>query len=86
MIDPVCKHCGGLVRIRNPRGDCDHLYWPENLTTEAKVANGIKHTPSDALELCYLIQALYFRNASGEEIMDAVRPIMQELEMKEWNL
>lgn len=38
----VCKHCGGLVGIRNPRGDCDHLYWPDTLTDEAKRANGFR--------------------------------------------
>lgn len=37
-----CAHCGGLVAIRNPRGDCDHLYWPDNLTEEAKRANGYR--------------------------------------------
>lgn len=36
----VCAHCGGSVAIRNPRGYCDHLYWPDNLTDEAKRANG----------------------------------------------
>ncbi len=35
-----CKHCGGDIAIRNPRGDCDHLYWPDMLTDEAKQANG----------------------------------------------
>jgi len=35
-----CKHCGGEVAIRNPTGECDHLYWPDNLTDEAKRANG----------------------------------------------
>ena len=24
-----CKHCGGDVEIRNPKGYCDHLYYPE---------------------------------------------------------
>ncbi len=37
-----CKHCGGLISVRNPRGDCDHLYWPDNLTAEAKAANKLK--------------------------------------------
>lgn len=36
----VCAHCGGEVRFRNPSGHCDHLFWPENLTPEAKLANG----------------------------------------------
>jgi hypothetical protein len=26
----ICKHCGGDIRIRNPKGYCDHLYYPEN--------------------------------------------------------
>ena len=38
--EPLCKYCGGPIAIRNPTGKCDHLYWPENLTDEAKRANG----------------------------------------------
>lgn len=41
MDEHTCKHCGGPKAVRNPRGDCDHLYWPDNLTDEAKRANGI---------------------------------------------
>lgn len=36
----VCAHCGGPRDVRNPSGACDHLYWPDNLTDEAKRANG----------------------------------------------
>lgn len=25
----ICKHCGGDLAIRNPKGFCDHLYYPE---------------------------------------------------------
>ncbi|KKN57987.1 hypothetical protein LCGC14_0556450 [marine sediment metagenome] len=25
----ICPDCGGLIRIRNPTGKCDHLYYPE---------------------------------------------------------
>lgn len=25
-----CNHCGGSIEIRNPTGECDHLYYPEN--------------------------------------------------------
>lgn len=32
----VCPNCGGKIAIRNPTGNCDHLYWPEYLTPEAK--------------------------------------------------
>lgn len=31
-----CPACGGPKSIRNPTGKCDHLYWPDNLTPEAK--------------------------------------------------
>lgn len=37
-----CKHCGGEIAKRNPTGHCDHLYWPDNLTDEAKRANGFR--------------------------------------------
>ena len=39
-MDRICKHCGGEISIRNPTGNCDHLYWPDLLTDDAKRANG----------------------------------------------
>lgn len=27
----TCPRCGGLIKIRNPTGWCDHLQWPENI-------------------------------------------------------
>ena len=39
-MDGMCKHCGGDIAVRNPTGDCDHLYWPDMLTDDAKRANG----------------------------------------------
>ena len=29
--DSKCPHCKGLIKIRNPTGKCDHLYYPENV-------------------------------------------------------
>jgi hypothetical protein len=29
-----CKNCGEDIAIRNPTGNCDHLYYPENLPTK----------------------------------------------------
>jgi hypothetical protein len=26
----VCVHCRGLISARNPKGFCDHLYYPDN--------------------------------------------------------
>lgn len=40
--EPTCSHCGGIIAIRNPTGNCDHLYWPDMLTDEAKIANGFR--------------------------------------------
>ena len=36
-----CKHCGGPIRIANPTGHCNHIYWPDMLTEDAKRSNGI---------------------------------------------
>ena len=38
--DLICKHCHGSIAVRNPTGLCDHLYFPDMLTDEAKHANG----------------------------------------------
>lgn len=35
MEDDLCPHCHGLIKVRNPSGFCDHLYWPDYLTPEA---------------------------------------------------
>lgn len=26
-----CPNCGGAIDVRNPSGECDHLYYPENM-------------------------------------------------------
>jgi hypothetical protein len=39
-MDELCKHCGGPIATRNPTGTCDHLFWPDNLSADAKRANG----------------------------------------------
>lgn len=44
--DEKCRHCGGDKKIRNPTGTCDHLYWPDMLTDEAKRANGFELVPA----------------------------------------
>jgi len=36
----TCRSCGEPIAVRNPTGRCDHLCWPDNLTDEAKRANG----------------------------------------------
>lgn len=47
----TCKYCSGLIAVRNPTGKCDHLYWPNMLTDEARMANGFapKNKPSGIL-------------------------------------
>ena len=34
--EKICPNCGGLIKIRNPTGECDHLYYPENLKNDVK--------------------------------------------------
>jgi len=34
--EEVCPNCNGLVKIRNPTGRCDHLYYPDNLSKKAR--------------------------------------------------
>ena len=38
----LCLHCHAPKVERNPTGTCDHLYWPDFLTDEAKIANGYR--------------------------------------------
>ena len=32
----TCEYCGGLIAIRNPTGNCDHLYYPDNVNKNMK--------------------------------------------------
>ncbi len=51
-----CKHCGGDIAIRNPKGNCDHLYYPENckvcMTTSSKTRQPFFATLKEAKEAC----------------------------------
>lgn len=31
-----CDWCGYEIALRNPSGDCDHLYYPDNVNKEKK--------------------------------------------------
>ena len=41
-MEPICEYCGGPIGQRNPTGKCDHLFWPDLLSDEAKEANGYR--------------------------------------------
>lgn len=60
--DELCLHCGGAIAIRNPTGKCDHLYWPDMLTDEAKRANGYKQVEQRTI-------AWMKENVTAEEMM-----------------
>ena len=36
MSDDICIYCGGPKSVRNPTGNCDHLYWPDMIPGAAK--------------------------------------------------
>jgi hypothetical protein len=40
----ICPHCRGDIRLRNPKGFCDHLYYPENCEKCQEIELG-KPTP-----------------------------------------
>jgi hypothetical protein len=49
--DDICLHCKCPKKWRNLSGDCDHLYWPDNLTDEVKRANGYSVPEPSAVSL-----------------------------------
>lgn len=71
----ICQWCGGPKNMRNPTGECDHLYWPDNLTAEAKRANGL---PVDEL-----VSELNGVDAYKAELEAAMRDI---IEHKDWTI
>ena len=47
--DKKCKWCDGLIRIRNPTGDCDHLYYPDCVNKEFNEGN--ERLPMSIIEM-----------------------------------
>jgi len=42
-----CQHCLGDLKIRNPMGYCDHLYYPENCNTCKQRDDSISYTTAN---------------------------------------
>lgn len=42
-----CPHCGGSFKIRNPKGYCDHLYYPENCRTCSLLDTSQEHAEGE---------------------------------------
>lgn len=40
MNKELCPYCGGLIAVRNPTGECDHLYYPDNIKKPNKEIMG----------------------------------------------
>jgi hypothetical protein len=38
----LCEHCGYSIKLRNPSGFCDHLYYPDNCDVCVKRIKGVK--------------------------------------------
>lgn len=47
-LDRPCEYCGGKISIRNPTGNCDHLYYPENVNKALKPS---ENTGNDELHM-----------------------------------
>lgn len=70
MSNDLCKHCGEPIALRNPSGNCDHLCWPDNLTAEAKIANGLKTEGTEALrQRITELETELFALKSGERVL-----------------
>jgi hypothetical protein len=77
-MDELCKHCGGPIATRNPTGTCDHLFWPDNLSADAKRANGFVSVGAD--ELRELLREIMARLALDSE--DDCWDVAQRLEIE----
>jgi hypothetical protein len=38
----VCAHCDQSIKIHNPTGYCDHLYYPDMCTICKEIYSGVK--------------------------------------------
>lgn len=45
----ICTCCKGDLRIRNPTGNCDHLYYPDNVNKNFNSPNSRKEITTKAI-------------------------------------
>ena len=67
MSARICDHCGGDIEVRNPKGYCDHLFYPDS----CGVCKGdLNPTPSEAKD-----KALRRAREALESIASAANPV-----------
>lgn len=71
-----CICCGGDIKIRNPKGYCDHLYYPEN-------CNGKCTPPVESWEK-ELEQILIEWEGKDNAILGAVRVLSRTKRLKQF--
>lgn len=60
--DQRCQKCGGLIKIRNPTGKCDHLYYPDNIEEENRISVSMKTISEVLVWICLFLNALSIFN------------------------
>lgn len=71
MSDDICIYCGGPKSVRNPTGNCDHLYWPDMIPGAAKDDNRARELAAA-------------RNAALEEAAKVAEARVEDAEYGTW--
>lgn len=58
-MSEICPNCGGLINLRNPTGQCDHLHYPENVCPDPRPAQG-------PFILCYVNESTISPEGDGK--------------------
>lgn len=68
----TCLHCLGEVALRNPAGNCDHLYYPENCQVCQRIRNAITESQLNRdKEWCQaIINQQIMNRESGRLVVD----------------
>ena len=54
-MNDLCSHCNGKISIRNPKGFCDHLYYPDNCDV-CKDYGSINNKKKDEKEVIFICE------------------------------
>lgn len=78
MEDLICKHCNGAIAERNPKGYCDHLYYPENCVVCRRVEAMGKQDERSGL-LSELSELLNDEDLTDEKLRDASEDLLPRI-------
>lgn len=85
MSNDICIYCGGPKAIRNPTGNCDHLYWPDMIPGADKNVDRDRELAaarSAALEEAASEAERAYTNTQAAEIGASIAAAIRELKDK----